>query len=36
LQLQQVLVKGKEGLKGYGLMLENIDNLLKRNKMLIE
>jgi hypothetical protein len=29
-------VKGKEGLKGYGLMLENIDNLLKRNKMLIE
>ena len=29
-------MKGKEGLKGYGLMLENIDNLLKRNKMLIE
>jgi hypothetical protein len=29
-------VRGKEGLKGYGLMLENIDNLLKRNKMLIE
>jgi hypothetical protein len=29
-------MKGKEGLKGYGLMLENIDNLLKSNKMLIE
>ena len=36
LQLQKTLFKGKEGLKSYGLMLENIDDLFKRNKMLIE